>query len=199
MHIDSCRKMPNYLDFLSHRSASVDRGMLLVKKKATHKNNSNINWTRVNMFNDCIARLALREIHRSGARFTWSNRQRNPVRSVLDRFLVSPEWEAKFPMASLRAESSIGSDHSPLVLDTGEVHLRRSPRVFFETSWFSTPGFVDLIPSKWEELAKSLVRCRGPIDFWHSQSTSLRQFIKGWGANLGKHEKVIKQNLMAQI
>jgi hypothetical protein len=60
---------------------------------AQDKNNANINWPRVNAFNDSIARMALREVARVGARFTWSNRQRNPVRCVLDRLLVSPEWE----------------------------------------------------------------------------------------------------------
>jgi endonuclease/exonuclease/phosphatase family metal-dependent hydrolase len=88
---------------------------------AQDKNNSNINWTLVNAFNDTIARLALREVARSGARFTWSNRQRNPVRCVLDRVLVSPEWELQFPLLSLRATTSLGSDHSPLVLDSGGV------------------------------------------------------------------------------
>jgi exonuclease III len=41
---------------------------------AEDKNNSNINWPRVHLFNDCIARLALRELNRSGARFTWTNK-----------------------------------------------------------------------------------------------------------------------------
>jgi hypothetical protein len=49
------------------------------------KNNRNIDWSRVNLFNDSIARLQLREVVRSGARFTWTNKQLNPVRSVLDR------------------------------------------------------------------------------------------------------------------
>jgi hypothetical protein len=34
------------------------------------KNNKNIDWTRVNLFNHCIARLQLKEVVRSGARFT---------------------------------------------------------------------------------------------------------------------------------
>jgi endonuclease/exonuclease/phosphatase family metal-dependent hydrolase len=83
------------------------------------KNNRNIDWPRVNMFNDSIARLQLREVVRSGARFTWTNKQLNPVRSVLDRVLISPQWEITFPLLSLVAESSIGSDHTPLVLPLG--------------------------------------------------------------------------------
>jgi hypothetical protein len=58
-------------------------------------------WPLVNAFNDSIARMALREVARSGARFTWSNRQRSPVRCVLDRALVAPEWESQFPCLSL--------------------------------------------------------------------------------------------------
>jgi endonuclease/exonuclease/phosphatase family metal-dependent hydrolase len=80
------------------------------------KNNNNINWPLTNAFNDSIARMALREIARSGARFTWSNKQRNPVRCILDRVLVSPEWETKFPLTSLLAIPSIGSDHTPSFL-----------------------------------------------------------------------------------
>jgi hypothetical protein len=38
------------------------------------KNNRNIEWPHVNLFNDCIARLHLSEVVRSGARFTWSNK-----------------------------------------------------------------------------------------------------------------------------
>jgi hypothetical protein len=37
---------------------------------AQDKNNDNINWPRVHLFNDCIARLALRELKHNGARFT---------------------------------------------------------------------------------------------------------------------------------
>jgi hypothetical protein len=52
------------------------------------KSNRNIDWTRVRLFNDYIARMDLGEIRHTGARFTWSNKQANLVRSVLDRVLV---------------------------------------------------------------------------------------------------------------
>jgi hypothetical protein len=38
------------------------------------KNNRNIYWPRVNLFNECITRLHLSEVVRCGARFTWSNK-----------------------------------------------------------------------------------------------------------------------------
>jgi hypothetical protein len=141
------------------------------------KNNSNVNWPSVNVFNDAIARMALREVARSGAHFTWSNRQRSPVRCVLDRVLVSPEWETQYPLLSLRASTSLGSYHTPLVLDTGSVAPSRSSRFFFETSWFDIPGFKEMVAARWLDHAGGIQRCRGPIDWWHRQSTELRQFF----------------------
>jgi hypothetical protein len=31
---------------------------------------------------------------------------------------MSPEWELQFPLMTLRAATSLGSDHTPLVLDS---------------------------------------------------------------------------------
>uniref|UniRef100_A0A453PGV2 Endonuclease/exonuclease/phosphatase domain-containing protein n=1 Tax=Aegilops tauschii subsp. strangulata TaxID=200361 RepID=A0A453PGV2_AEGTS len=53
------------------------------------KSSPNVDRMRMRMFNDCIADLALCEIARVGARFTWTNKQVDPIRSVLDRVLVS--------------------------------------------------------------------------------------------------------------
>jgi hypothetical protein len=134
---------------------------------AQDKNNSNINWPLVNAFNDTIARLVLREVAQSGARFTWSNKQRTLVRCILDRALVSPEWETQFLVSSLRASTSLGSDHTPLVLDSGSAPPSRSSRFFFETNWFEIPGFLEPVTHRWGEHVMSthapvLVDCVGP-------------------------------------
>jgi hypothetical protein len=135
--------------FLSDLESKVERcsnpvevlGDFNLIRGAQDKNNANINWNLVNAFNDYVARLALRGVARTGARYTWSNRQRVPVRCVLDRVLVSPEWEAQFPLTLLRASTYLGSDHSPLVLDTGTRLLKKPNRFFFESSWINLPGF----------------------------------------------------------
>ena len=98
---------------------------------AQDKNNDRINWPRIHLFNDHIANWALTEVPRSGARYTWSNKQLNPVRCVLDRVFISPELEALFPLASLVAETSMGSDHTPLIFNSGEGTHFRSNRFFF--------------------------------------------------------------------
>jgi exonuclease III len=138
------------------------------------KNNRNIDWPRLNLFNDCIARLHLSEVVRTGARFTWSNKQHNPVRSVLNRVLVSPVWETNFPLMSLCAEPSIGSDHTPLIFSSGEDSNPRISRFLFEKSWLVIPGFSDLLLHKWLEFGRVSGHCFDLIDLWKWHSAKLR-------------------------
>lgn len=55
----------------------------------------------MNVFKDWIVDLQLIELYRIGARFTWTNNEDIPVRFVLDRVFVTPDWEAS-PIALLR-------------------------------------------------------------------------------------------------
>ena len=168
-------------------------------RSGADKNNNNINWPRVTMFNSAIAAMALREVTRSGARFTWTNKQLDPVRLVLDRVFMSPEWEMGFPLCTLVAETRIGSDHVPLVYSSGEDRVRRSPRFFFETAWFEVPGFEEIFREKWRVCVDSLGPQRGPMEFWNAAGGHLRASLKGWGANLGRNDKEHRAVILAEI
>jgi hypothetical protein len=104
-----------------------------------------------------------------------------------------------FPLMSLLAESSIGSDHSPLFFSTGEETPPRSNRFFFEKSWLAIPSFSTLICSKWGNFARDQSRCFDLLDLWQLQSGKLRSFLKGWGANLKKEARAEKEVLLNQI
>jgi hypothetical protein len=163
------------------------------------KNNRNIDWSRVNLFNDSIARLQLREVVPYGARFTWTNKQLNPVRSVLDRVFISPQWETSFLLLSLVAESSIGSDHTPPSFSTGADLAPRASRFFFENSWLSLPGFTDMIQAKWGSFVPAQGFYFDAIGFWHHQIGLLRRYLKGWDANLHRDSRYEKDTILQQI
>jgi hypothetical protein len=71
------------------------------------------------------------------------------------------------------AETIIGSDHSPLILSSGEELRKRSPRFFFEKSWLERPEFVSLVTSKWKELDAESVPGADSIDRWNRVSGGL--------------------------
>jgi endonuclease/exonuclease/phosphatase family metal-dependent hydrolase len=107
----------NFLEELEVKVSStqypvVVAGDFNLIRGSADKNNRNIDWTRVRLFNDSIARMDLGEIRRTDACFTRLNKQSNPVRSVLDRVLVSASCEGRFPLVSLCGETRIGSDQN---------------------------------------------------------------------------------------
>ncbi|KAE8783924.1 hypothetical protein D1007_42565 [Hordeum vulgare] len=88
-------------DFLAELKNNVERcttpvvvaGDFNLIRWASDKSSPNVDRPRMHLFNDCIVDLALREIARVGARFMWSNKQADPIQSVLDRVFVSAQWK----------------------------------------------------------------------------------------------------------
>ncbi|XP_026420155.1 uncharacterized protein LOC113316149 [Papaver somniferum] len=83
------------------------------------------------------------------SRYTWSNGQSNLVMSRLDRFLLSPSFEAHYPFASQLAKDEPTSDHIPLLLDISDSSWGSSP-FRFEVMWFLENGFIKLLEDWWQ-------------------------------------------------
>jgi hypothetical protein len=124
------------------------------------------------------------------------NKQLNPVRSVLDRVFISPQWETAFPLLSLAAEPSIGSDHTPLVFATGTDLAPKASRFFFENAWLTLPGFKDMIQAKWGSFVPAQGFYFDAIGFWHYQVGLLCRYLKGWGANLRRDSRLEKDSIL---
>ncbi|KAK1666668.1 hypothetical protein QYE76_054827 [Lolium multiflorum] len=96
------------------------------------------------------------------------------------------------------AETSLGSDHTPLVFDSGDGIPPKSNRFFFESSWLEMHGFQDNLQAVWLALSNR-VGGRDIIDWWSFMSAELRQHLRGWNANKGKENRACKQGLLSQI
>lgn len=199
--------LPEFLGELQAKVATVATASLPIVvgghfnliRSAADKNNMNINWPRVALFNNAIASMALREVARAGARYTWTNKQLATVRSVLDIVFVSSDWEVLFPGCTLIAETRTGSDHIPLILSLGEDGLKRSPQFFFGTAWFEIADFERLFLEKWATAVARLGPQRGPMETWTKAGGRLRAALKGWGANQGREDKLLRASIVAQL
>ena len=115
-------------------------------RRQEEKNNDNFNARWPTIFNAIIESLSLKDIKLSGRQYTWTSRRDTPTLEMLDRFLVSVEWEQKFPLVTVQALNRAGSDHTPLLLDTGEQAFQGNTiRFSFELSWLRHEGFYDTI------------------------------------------------------
>ena len=128
----------------------------------------------MNLFNEFIGSFQLREIFISGVRFTWSNKQKNPTLVKLDRILASTSWDLHYSRSFAWSKARIGSDHSPLILDTSEQGTPKSKYFWFEEKWCHQEGFYDLIKTKWFEFNQRLGVGAYSLDTWHECLQSLR-------------------------
>jgi endonuclease/exonuclease/phosphatase family metal-dependent hydrolase len=93
-----------------------------------NKNNFNPRW--LFLFNAVIDSFDLREIELSGRQFTWANSLPDLTYEKLDRVLMSIEWELKYPLVTVRALDRGISDHTPLILETGDPAFSGQPKQF---------------------------------------------------------------------
>jgi hypothetical protein len=162
-------------------------------RRQEEKNNENYNDRWPFMFNAIIESLNLREISLSGRQYTWANRRAIPTYEKLDRVLATAEWEQKFPLVSVRALTRSGSDHTPLLLDSGMQAHRGNKALFsFELSWLRKDGFIDMVKKEWESISYG----NSPIEIWQNKIRHLRLFLRGWARNLSSEYKKEKERLL---
>jgi hypothetical protein len=73
-------------------------GTLISSEAKMRKTLENYNHQLMESFNTFIGDHSLREVARTGSKYTWTNKQEKPVLVTLDRFFISGDWEARFPL-----------------------------------------------------------------------------------------------------
>jgi len=131
------------------------------------KNSDNYNLPLIREFSNFIGKHKLREVARSGSKFTWTNKQLSPTMVILDRFLMSDEWENKFPLVHAWSSTRVGSDHSPIVLNTGEKGAPRPRYFFFDSKWLLTSDFEPMVRDKWNQGSSRQPLGVEALNTWH--------------------------------
>jgi hypothetical protein len=123
-------------------------------------------------FNIFIDLHQLQEIRRTGPRYTWTM-------VTLDRILVSTKWEMKHPLCFAWSKTTAGSDHWPILLDTGEDKRKSWKFFYFEKQWLLEEGFEAMVAKNWELNRARFSEQRYSVDVWNGCSSLLRQFLRG--------------------
>lgn len=98
-------------------------------RNSSEKNTGNINQHWAEAFNNWINVGALLEIKNPTRPYTWTNNQEQPVMAVLDRILVSANFECHYPYVNIRSAPRVGSDHVPILVNLGTTHPHK-PFIF---------------------------------------------------------------------
>ncbi|PVH35203.1 hypothetical protein PAHAL_7G126000 [Panicum hallii] len=167
---------------------------LLRKSSEKNKNNFNPRWPF--LFNAVIDGLNLRELELTGRQFTWANSRANPTYERLDRILMSTEWELHFPKSTVVAHSRDISDHTPLMLNTGEAQPNvGQPNFKFELGWLMREGFREKVSQIWsQEYGGS-----SALERWQNKIRRVRQFLRGWAKNTSGSNKKEKKEILQKL
>ena len=146
------------------------------------------------LFNAVIEQGGLMELSLSGRKYTWCNNHEDPTYELLDRVLVSHEWEEHFPLVCVSTPPSELSDHSPLLIKAGSKPT--VPASFrFENCWFQRPDLGKIVEDVW----KANYVGDTNIDRWQERFRKLRRTLKGWDRNVQgqykKNRKILAEHL----
>ena len=147
------------------------------------------------LFNSIIEHWGLKELVLSGRSFTWSNNQADPLFELLDRVLVSPEWELEYPLVSVRTLVRGVSDHAALLLDVGNIPVTVNKPFKFELSWFLREDLEYVVKKVWNATYKG----RNCLDRWHNCFTKMRSMLKGWNNNVEGQYKRDRDTIASQL
>lgn len=60
-------------------------------------------------------------------------------------------------------------------------------------------GFIEGVKKRWYGAKEKIRRGASAVDVWHTYSSSLRQYLKGWGSNQRGEYKRRKMEQMSKI
>lgn len=123
------------------------------------KNNNLLNRRMMGHFRRFLSDLELKELHLHGRLYTWSNERAHPTFERIDRIFVSLDWVDRFPNHLVRALSTDGSDHAPLLLATNTQPSSRR-RFRFESIWPRLPGYLETVTTAWQGTLRDTEPCR---------------------------------------
>lgn len=113
---------------------------------------------------------------------------------TLDRVFTSFNWEVYYPWSTCEVLTRIGSDHSPLLVNTEDVRVSH-PYVFrFEMAWFLHAEFMKKMLAKWPKRKNENAQ-----DYWKKVKKHVRTFCKGWGNNIRGQMRKEKRALLEEI
>jgi mannosylglycoprotein endo-beta-mannosidase len=179
--------------FLNWQGPTMIGGDFNLVRSQSDKSNGNVDFRWVDRFNAWVDLWSLIEIGLTGRTFTWSNNQENRIMSKIDRIFVSNEFEALFPLATARALPRIGSDHTPIVWDSGIGNPPKKSSFKFEKWWLSRPNFKDIVIKAWSVSRRGM----SSLEWWQAKVRYFRKLVKGWSANIDaeirKHKELMQE------
>lgn len=131
-------RKPTFVDWLQNIDMAADWDWLLVGdfnliRNPDNKNKPGGDINEMLMFNEAISSLNIVEIPLKGNKYTWSDKQENPLLVRLDWFFTSRSWLSLYPGTKTYTLSTDTSDHIPCVISIENAFPKaKTFQIFFK-------------------------------------------------------------------
>jgi hypothetical protein len=144
------------------------------------------------LFSAIIDGLNSREQELLDRKYTWPNNLSTLTFEKLDQVLVSMEWGEKFLSSTVQALPRVISDHTPLLLNSGETSTSGNVPLFkFECGRLLRDGFVEMVRKFWSNHTEG----NNPIECWKAKIRRVRQHLRGWAKNTSSQYKKERKHI----
>jgi hypothetical protein len=168
-------------------------------RELSAKSSNNVDVELMDKFNMFIKLHQLQEIKRGVTKYTWSNKKISPVMVNLGKVFALIEWENKHPLCFAWSKTRIGSDHCPIMLDTGEKSRKNVKYFYFKDQWLLEKVFSQHLGKIWHQCRDCRRTNRYSIDVWHGCLSGARQHLRGWNANNKAETSRLKHETLARL
>ena len=104
-------------------------------------------------------------------KFTWANNQVDLIMSTIDMLFCDTELDKIFQLASCIALPRCGSDHAPIIWESGMEQTPKISSYKMEKWWLLREDFSNLIIKIWNEPTSKA----NPMDDWQVRLESLEE------------------------
>jgi exonuclease III len=181
--------------FLDNNLPTLVSGDFNLVRFQEDKSNGVVNQKWCDKFNAWIEIWGLIEVRMSNRKFTWSNNQVDPILATIDRIFCKTELDAIFPLSSSQAYTRLGSDHTPILWDSGVNHCHRPVSYKFKKWWFLREDFKELVTKSWQAPTKG----KTTLDRWQEKIRRFRKTSKGWSRNIKADLRKLKKDMMEEF
>lgn len=128
-------------------------------------------------FQDFLQDAKLSDLGFCGSKFTWCNNRSGMARIYkrLDWGLVNQNWLDKNITTTVTHLAKVGSDHSPLLVESKELSQNAKKSFKFLKFWIHQPGFQEVVRAAWDmeydappmqKLLVKLKKVKGALREW---------------------------------
>ncbi|KAM1498581.1 hypothetical protein ACFX10_021399 [Malus domestica] len=154
-----------------------------------------VRYNRTRYLEEFMSKLEVFDLGFNGPKFTWRGKRNGQlVEARLDRGLVNESWQTLWPNSRVTNGTTLGSDHSQVIVQC-EPRIGKRKRIFrFEAHWANDTDCKEIVKNAWDK-----VQVGNSVERWNLKINETRSNLSKWSRDkFGQRSRQI-QKLMDHL